>query len=104
MTRQQKLGACFGGVFGVIVLALGWFLYSAYADHQEALDGNEEEQTKGLNAAKVDNQNYYTQSNPFPSARAIKAVNSNKTAYAEWKKESVELSSHGNIPDMPAKL
>ena len=104
MTRQQKLGACFGGVFGVIVLALGWFLYSAYADHQAALDGDEEAQTKGLNAAKVDNQNYYTQSKPFPSDRAIKAVNSNKTAYVEWKERAVDVSSHGDIPDMPSGL
>jgi len=105
MTKQQKLGACLGGAFGVIVLALGWFLYSAYADHQAALDGDEEDpQAKGLNAAMVDNQNYYTQSKPFPSAAAIAAVKSNTTAYAEWKEKAVEQSSHGDIPDVPQGL
>ena len=104
MTKQQKLGVCYGSAFGVVALALGWFLYSAYADHQAALDGDEEEGTKGLVSVKADNERYYTQSNPFPSESAIAAVNSNKVAYAKWNEEAVGLASRGDLPDMPPGL
>ena len=52
MTKQQKIYACFGGAVGVCALALGWFLYSAYADYQAALEGDEEG-TEGLSARMV---------------------------------------------------
>ena len=66
MTKQQKIYACFGGAVGVCALALGWFLYSAYADYQAALEGDEEG-AEGLSSAKEKNNRFYTQSKPFPS-------------------------------------
>ena len=104
MTKQQKIGVCLGGAFGLCVLALGWFFYSAYADHQAALDGDEEEGTKGLNAAKEENNRYYAQSNPFPSAGAIASVKSNEAAYAAWKTGSIKLASKGDCPPSPPGL
>ena len=104
MTKQQKLGVCYGSVFGVAALALGWFLYSAYADYQATLEGDEEEGIKGLVSVKADNERYYTQSNPFPSEGAIAAVNSNKAAYVKWNEEAVALASRGDLPDMPPGL
>ena len=96
MTKQQKIGACFGGAFALCALVLGWFLYSAYADHQAALKGDEEEGTEGLEAANEKNQGYYQQSNPFPSDKTITLVKSNETAYAAWKAGAVDLSSRGD--------
>ena len=104
MTKQQKVGACFGGLFGVCVLALGWFLYSAYSDYQAALDGDEEEGTEGLTAAKEKNDKYYAQSNPFPSSDSIKQVESNKTVYTTWKEQSVALAARGDAPPPPLDL
>ena len=104
MTKQQKIGVCLGGAFGLCVLALGWFFYSAYADHQAALEGDEEEGTKGLNAAKEENNRYYAQSNPFPSAGAIACIKSNETAYAAWKAASTKLASKGDCPPSPPGL
>lgn len=103
MTKQQKLGACFGGAVGVCVLALGWFLYSAYADYQAALDGDEEG-TEGLTAAKEKNNKFYTESNPFPSSDSIKQVESNKTVYAGWRNQATVLAARGDCPPPPSDL
>ena len=104
MTKQQKLGVCLGGAFGLCAIALGWFFYSAYADYQAALEGDEEEGTKGLNAAKEENNRYYAQSNPFPSAEAIACVKSNEAAYAAWKAEALERAAQGDCPPSPPGL
>ena len=104
MTKQQKIGACVGGVFGLCVLVLGWFLYSAYADYQAALEGDEEEGTEGLIAAKEKNNKFYAQSNPFPSAESIQQVESNKAVYATWKEQSVTLAARGDCPPPPTDL
>ena len=104
MTKQQKIGVCLGGAFGLCVLALGWFFYSAYADHQAALEGDEEEGTKGLNTAKEENGKYYLESNPFPSAEAIASIKSNEMAYAAWKAGSIKLASKGDCPPSPPGL
>ena len=104
MTKQQKIGVCLGSAFGLCALALGWFFYSAYADHQVALEGDEEEGTKGLNAAKEENNRYYAQSNPFPSSGAIASVKSNEVAYVAWKDGSLELASKGDCPPSPIGL
>ena len=104
MTKQQKLGACFGGAFGVIALALGWFLYSAYAEHQAAVEGDAEEGTEGLVGAKEKNGNYYATSNPFPSSEAIALVKSNEMAYAAWKADALDLASRGDCPPPPPGL
>ena len=104
MTKQQKIGACVGGVFGLCVLVLGWFLYSAYADYQAALEGDEEEGTEGLIAAKEKNNKFYAQSNPFPSPESIQQVESNKAVYATWKEQSVTLAARGDCPPPPTDL
>ena len=103
MTKQQKLYACFGGVVGVCALALGWFLYSAYADYQAALEGDEEG-TEGLSAAKEKNDKFYTQSKPFPSSDSIKQIESNKTVYAEWINRATVMAARGDCPPPPSDL
>ena len=104
MTKQQKLGACFGGAVVVIALALGWFLYSAYAEHQAAVEGDPEEGMEGLVGAKEKNAGYYATSNPFPSAKAIALVKSNETAYAAWRADALDLASRGDCPPVPPRL
>ncbi len=104
MTKQQKIGACLGGVCGVCALVLGWFLYSAYADYQAALEGDEEEGTEGLIAAKEKNNKFYTQSNPFPSTDSINQIESNKAVYASWIDHSVVLAARGDLPPPPSDL
>ena len=104
MTKQQKLAAGFGGAVGVVALALGWFLYSAYAERQAAVEGDAEEGTEGLVGAKEKNGSYYTTSNPFPSAEAIALVNSNEAAYAAWKADALDLASRGDCPPPPPGL
>ena len=97
MTKQQKIGACLGGAFGVCALALGWFLYSAYADCQAALEGDEEG-SEGLISAKEKNDRFYTQSNPFPSPESIKQIESNKAVYAEWMNRALVMAARGDCP------
>ena len=101
MTKQQKIGVGIGSVYGVAVLVLGWFLYSAYAERQAILEGKTEEVPEGLEDAKLKNSNFYTQSNPFPSKGAIDAIISNKTTYLNWKVEARKLASWGDCPPPP---
>ena len=103
MTKQQKIYACLGGAVGVCALALGWFLYSAYADYQAALEGDEEG-TEGLSAAKEKNNKFYTQSKPFPSPDSIKQIQSNKTVYAEWMNRATVMAARGDCPPPPSDL
>ena len=103
MTKQQKIYACLGGAVGVCALALGWFLYSAYADYQAALEGDEEG-TEGLSAAKEKNNKFYTQSKPFPSSDSIKQIESNKTVYAEWINRATVMAARGDCPPPPSDL
>ncbi len=102
MTKQQKIGVGIGSAYGVAVLVLGWFLYSAYAERQEILEGKTDEVPEGLEEAKQKNANFYTQSNPFPSKGAIDAIVSNKTKYLNWKVEARKLASQGDCPPPPA--
>ena len=103
MTKQQKLGACFGGAFALCALALGGLLYSAYAEHQAALEGDDEG-AEGLNAAKQKYGNFYSQSNPFPSDEALALVKSNEAAYVAWKDDAIDLASKGDCPPPPQGL
>ena len=99
MTKQQKVGVCCGAVFGVCALALGWFLYSAYA---ERVDGEER-----LAAAKAKNKAFYTQSTaakPFPSPAAIAAAASNESAYVAWRGKALEMAARGDCPPPPEDL
>ncbi|MBO7687103.1 MAG: Amuc_1100 family pilus-like protein [Kiritimatiellae bacterium] len=104
MTKQQKIGASCGGAFALCALALGWFLYSAYADHQAALEGDAEEGIKGLNDAKAEHARYHSQSDPFPSTEAIAAVKANKEAYSSWKTNALDLAARGDCPPPPDGL
>ena len=103
MTKQQKIYAGLGGVYGLCVLALGWFLYSAYAEHQEILDGGEATPV-GLVAAKTSYANSYSQENPFPSRDSIDRVKANEKAYAEWRESNFREVSKGDCPPPPSKI
>ena len=107
MTKQQKVGACCGAVFGICALALGWFLYSAYAERIAAEEGDPESGEEGLAAAKAKNKAYYTQSTaakPFPSPAAIAAVASNEAAYVNWRGKAIEVAARGDCPPPPEDL
>ena len=106
MTKQQKIGVCLGSAYGVIVLTLGWFLYSAYADHQAAIEGDPEAEppSRGLVAEKAENKKFYESHNPFPSDSAIAAVNANRAAYTNWLHEAQAQVAEGNLPEAPSDL
>lgn len=107
MTKQQKIGICGGAVFGVCVLALGWFLYSAYDACVVAEEGDPESGDEGLVAAKQKNKGFYTQSTaakPFPSADTITSVKSNEAAYVKWRTEAIAVAARGDCPPPPENL
>lgn len=104
MTKQQKIGACGGGVFVLCALVLGWFLYSAYSDRTIAEEGDPEEGTEGLLSAKEKYRKFYSQSNPFPSKKAIENVKLNGHNYADWKKAAREEAARGDCPPVPSGL
>ena len=107
MTKQQKIGICCGAAFGVCVLALGWFLYSAYDARVIAEEGDSESGEEGLASAKDKNRSFYTQSTaakPFPSPDTIASVNSNEAAYVKWRGEAIKTASRGDCPPLPDSL
>lgn len=103
MTKKQKLAAGVGGAFGLCVLALGWFLYSAYAEGQEIVEGGGEATPEGLTAAKAKYGAFF-QKKPFPSAESINQVKSNESAYDDWKAKALDLVSRGDCPPPPSGL
>lgn len=104
MTKQQKVYAGLGGVYGLCVLALGWFLYSAYAERQEVLNGGGEPPSVGLVAAKATYANSYAQEKPFPSRDSIDRVKANEKSYAEWRESNFREVSKGDCPPPPSGL
>ena len=103
MTKQQKVYIGLGGVYGLCVLALVWFLYSAYAERQETLEGGESTPV-GLEAAKASYVKSYTQEKPFPSRDSIDRVKANEKAYAEWRQVNLREVSKGDCPPPPPGL
>ncbi len=100
MTKKQKLAAGVGGAFGLCVLALGWFLYSAYAEGQEIVEGGGEDTPEGLTAAKAKYSAFF-QKNPFPSTDSINQVKSNEGEYDGWKARALKEVSQGDCPSLP---
>ena len=72
MTKQQKLCVGAGSAFGLCVLALGWFLYSAYAERKEIMEGGEET-PEGLESAKGKYGDFF-QKNPEANLQVVFAV------------------------------
>lgn len=103
MTKQQKICAGIGGAYGLCVLVLAWFLYSAYAEHQEILEGGESTPV-GLVTAKANFVNSYTQEKPFPSSDSVKRVKANEKAYVEWRESNFREVSKGDCPSPPLGL
>ena len=103
MTKKQKLAAGVGGAFGLCVLALGWFLYSAYAEGQEIVEGGGETISEGLNAAKTKYSGFFKK-NPFPSTESINQVKANEAAYDDWKAKALDVVSRGDCPPPPPGL
>ena len=102
MTKQQKTCAIVGGVFGLCVLALGWFLYSAYAERQEIVNGGEET-PEGLEAAKAKYGGFFQQK-PFPSVESVRQVKANGAAYAQWRTAAREVAEKGSFLPPSVKL
>lgn len=102
MTKQQKLAAGVGGAFGLCVLALGWFLYSAYAERREIEVGGDSV-PEGLAAAKDKYGDFYSK-NPFPSTESINLVKAKEKAYEQWKADARATASKGDLPPPPSRL
>ena len=102
MTKQQKTCAIVGGVFGLCVLALGWFLYSAYAERQEIVNGGEET-PEGLEAAKGKYGGFFQQK-PFPSVESVKQVKANGAVYAQWWADAHDVAVKGSFRPPSSKL
>lgn len=102
MTKQQKTCAVFGGAFALCVLALGWFLYSAYAERQEIVNGGEET-PEGLEAAKAKYGGFFQQK-PFPSVESVRQVKANEAAYAQWWAAAHDVAEKGSFLPPSSKL
>ena len=102
MTKQQKLCVGAGSAFGLCVLALGWFLYSAYAERKEIMEGGEET-SEGLESAKGKYGDFF-QKNPFPSTESVNLVKANEDAYAKWRAGAFEVVAKGDCLPAPSSL
>ena len=95
MNKQKLILAVIGGVFGVILLGMGWFVFSAYSAKTVALSGDDEEGIDGLETV-VANVEQLSRKAVYPSLANVKAVESNTTAVTEWKEAAFKQASRGD--------
>ena len=97
MNKSKVILAATGGVIGVAVLVMAFFVWSAYSAKTAALEGDEEEGTEGLESV-VQTAQKLSRDKVYPCAASVKAVQSNETLLAAWKDEALKLASRGDRP------
>jgi hypothetical protein len=98
MNKSKIILASIGGVAGVAVLALAYFIWSALSGKSEISD----ELSAFQNAAER-----YSRQPVYPGADSIKAVEANREKLVEWKDEAMKLASRGDLvfdPTTPPAL
>lgn len=97
MNKSKVILAATGGVIGVAVLAMAFFVWSAYSAKTAALEGDEEEGTDGLEAV-VESAKKLSRDKVYPCAESVKVVQSNEMQLVAWKDEAFKLASRGDRP------
>ena len=100
MNKSKMILAATGGVIGVAVLVMAFFVWTAYSAKTAALEGDEEEGTEGLEAV-VETAQRLSRDKVYPCAASVKAVQSNETMLVGWKDEAFKLASRGDRPVKP---
>lgn len=95
MNKSKIVLMAVGGVFAVLVLGAGWFVYDAVSARDAARDGNEEQGTEGLvtieeKAATLSRKSIY------PCSESQKAIEANRQKYLTWKDEAHDLAARGD--------
>lgn len=87
MSKQQIIGLAGGGAFVLCAGALGFMLFSAWAEK-----GEKEEQLEG----ETSSYTRYNSAAVYPSRKSIDSVKSNQVAYAEWYERAMAVAAKGD--------
>ncbi len=87
LNRNQMTLCVIGGVFAVGAAVLGWFLWSAISESNEALD----ERDNSMSAI----DSFYS-AKVFPSAESLEAVKANTAEISEWRENAKLVASRGD--------
>jgi hypothetical protein len=94
MNKSKIILASVGGVIGVAVLAMAYFVWSGYSAKVAAIEGNDEG-NDGLDSV-VSSAQKLSRKAVFPSAASVKAIESNTTQLVEWKNAALKLAAAGD--------
>jgi len=95
MNKQKMILAVIGGVFGLALLVMGYFVFAAYQAKTVAIEGDADEGIDGLDAV-VSNVEQLSRKPVYPCLASIKAIESNTQAVVEWKGATLKQASRGD--------
>ena len=97
MNKSKIILSATGGVIGLLVLVMAYFVWSSFSAKTAAIEGDDEEGVDGLETV-VGQANQLSRKPVFPCAASVREIESNRTQVAEWKDEAFKLASRGDRP------
>lgn len=103
MKNIKTVVAAAGGISGLLVLVMAYFVWSAFSAKTAAIEGDDEEGTDGLETV-VEKASSLSRKQVYPCAESVKAVEANSAMVEEWKKDALSLASRGDkLFDSPSE-
>lgn len=97
MNKNRVILAAVGGVIGLAILVMGYFIWSAQSARTAALEGDDEEGLIGLESVQG-NLEQLSRKPIKPIKASVQALESNATAVADWANEAQKLMAVGDRP------
>ena len=94
MNKSKIILASTGGVIGIAVLGMAFFVWSSFSAKVAAVEGDDEG-NDGLDTV-VSAAQSLSRKPIFPSVQSVNAIESNATLVTEWKDEAVKLAAVGD--------
>ena len=95
MNKTKMILAVIGGAIGIVVLALGFLVWRSTVAKTAALEGDDEEGTEGLESV-VSTAESLSRSPIYPCVESETAIESNRTALADWSEEAKRHLARGD--------
>ena len=95
MNKTKMILAGIGGAAGLVVLVLAFLVWQAFSAKTVAIEGDDEEGTDGLETVEARAQTL-SRKPVYPSAASVAAIEANRQALDDWRKEGLGLAVRGD--------
>lgn len=103
MKNIKTIVAATGGISGLLVLVMAYFVWTALSAKTAAIEGDDEEGTDGLDIV-VEKATSLSRKQVYPCAESVKAIEANSAMVEEWRKDALQIASRGDkLFDMPSE-